>query len=361
MLLRSGLNESWWADAMECYTYLRNVTDLLSDGKTPYERRFGQPFKGPITILLVFSAEIIISSIPAVPKCRNNYFPDSGCTSNSIPMSRWIFAFAPYSKMDFCISVPKKTDIFCRPLPHRMKRPSSCPLPNPMLFHAGCVPSSISGRAALAAVAHMRSLTCPSSLSSSGPCRTRYEVPQGATSARCLSMASRLPLVAENLSRTFRAAGSPTCLCKREDVQGCTKALLGWALLVALVLLLVLLFGLVIVFVLVRLLVLLLLLLLHLDASLHIHKVFRSGNQGFATHPPRRTRLAHEAEVAGLRNLTVQGVNVVRLAGGATSRGPLVRARPWQTQLLSPLATPIVFRSDRGEPCSAGGFRRRTL
>ena len=26
----------------------KNVTDLLSDGKTPYERRFGQPFKGPI-------------------------------------------------------------------------------------------------------------------------------------------------------------------------------------------------------------------------------------------------------------------------------------------------------------------------
>ena len=33
---------------MECHTYLRNVTDLLSDGKTPYERRFGQPFKGPL-------------------------------------------------------------------------------------------------------------------------------------------------------------------------------------------------------------------------------------------------------------------------------------------------------------------------
>ena len=29
------------------YTYLRNVTDLLSDGKTPYERRFGKPFEGP--------------------------------------------------------------------------------------------------------------------------------------------------------------------------------------------------------------------------------------------------------------------------------------------------------------------------
>ena len=47
VLLQSGLNESWWADSMECYTYLRNVTDLFSDGKTPYERRFGQPFKGP--------------------------------------------------------------------------------------------------------------------------------------------------------------------------------------------------------------------------------------------------------------------------------------------------------------------------
>ena len=36
------------ADSMECYTYLRNVTDLLSDGKTPYERRFGKPFEGPV-------------------------------------------------------------------------------------------------------------------------------------------------------------------------------------------------------------------------------------------------------------------------------------------------------------------------
>ena len=40
VLLQSGLNESWWADSMECYTYLRNVTDLLSDGKSPYEKTF---------------------------------------------------------------------------------------------------------------------------------------------------------------------------------------------------------------------------------------------------------------------------------------------------------------------------------
>ena len=33
---------------MECYAYLRNIQDLLSDGKTPYERRFGKLFFGPI-------------------------------------------------------------------------------------------------------------------------------------------------------------------------------------------------------------------------------------------------------------------------------------------------------------------------
>ena len=33
---------------MECDCYLRNVQDLLADGKTRYERRFGEPFKGPI-------------------------------------------------------------------------------------------------------------------------------------------------------------------------------------------------------------------------------------------------------------------------------------------------------------------------
>ena len=49
VLLQSGLNEKWWADSMECYTYLRNVTDLLSDGKTPYEKTFWCSLvKGPI-------------------------------------------------------------------------------------------------------------------------------------------------------------------------------------------------------------------------------------------------------------------------------------------------------------------------
>ena len=40
VLLQSGLDENWCANSMECYTHLRNVQDLLSDGKTPYERRY---------------------------------------------------------------------------------------------------------------------------------------------------------------------------------------------------------------------------------------------------------------------------------------------------------------------------------
>ena len=30
------------------FSYLRSIQDLLSGGKTPHERRFGEPFKGPI-------------------------------------------------------------------------------------------------------------------------------------------------------------------------------------------------------------------------------------------------------------------------------------------------------------------------
>ena len=45
---QSGLDENRWADSMECYFYLRDIQDKLSDWKTPYERRFGEPFEGPI-------------------------------------------------------------------------------------------------------------------------------------------------------------------------------------------------------------------------------------------------------------------------------------------------------------------------
>ena len=48
VLLQSGLGNEWWADSMECYCNLRNIQDLLSDGKTPHERRFAMPLNGPV-------------------------------------------------------------------------------------------------------------------------------------------------------------------------------------------------------------------------------------------------------------------------------------------------------------------------
>ena len=48
VLLQSGLDIEWWADSMSCYTHLRNITDLLSDEKTPYESCLGKTLKSPI-------------------------------------------------------------------------------------------------------------------------------------------------------------------------------------------------------------------------------------------------------------------------------------------------------------------------
>ena len=50
VLLQSGSDESWWAEAMECY-----CQDLLADGQTPCERRFNSPFEWPI---IPFGAEV---------------------------------------------------------------------------------------------------------------------------------------------------------------------------------------------------------------------------------------------------------------------------------------------------------------
>ena len=71
VLLQSGLNESWWADSMECYTYLRNVTDLLSDGMTPYERRYGQPFRG---LIIPFGSLVEYHPVTAKDQSRIHQF-----------------------------------------------------------------------------------------------------------------------------------------------------------------------------------------------------------------------------------------------------------------------------------------------
>ena len=62
VLLQSGQDERR-SDSMECNCYLRNVQDLLADGKTPYERRLGEPFKGP---KIPFGA--MVDSHPSSPK-----------------------------------------------------------------------------------------------------------------------------------------------------------------------------------------------------------------------------------------------------------------------------------------------------
>ena len=71
VLLQSGLDEKWWADSMECHCYLRNIQDLLSDGKTPCERRFGIPFNGPV---IPFGAMVQYHPISAKDLSRLHQF-----------------------------------------------------------------------------------------------------------------------------------------------------------------------------------------------------------------------------------------------------------------------------------------------
>ena len=56
---------------MECYFYLRNIQDLLSVGKTPYERRFGEPLKGPV---IPFGASIEYYPVSARDQSRLHQF-----------------------------------------------------------------------------------------------------------------------------------------------------------------------------------------------------------------------------------------------------------------------------------------------
>ena len=56
---------------MDCYTYLRNIQDLLSDGKTPYERRCGMPFNGPI---IPFGATVDCYPVSAKDQSRLQQF-----------------------------------------------------------------------------------------------------------------------------------------------------------------------------------------------------------------------------------------------------------------------------------------------
>ena len=56
---------------MECCCYLRNIQDLLSDGKTLCERRFGIPFNGPV---IPFGAMVEYHPISAKDQSRLHQF-----------------------------------------------------------------------------------------------------------------------------------------------------------------------------------------------------------------------------------------------------------------------------------------------
>ena len=74
VLLQWGLGEKWWADSKECCCYLRNVLDLLADRKTPYERRFGEPFKGQI---IPYAAMVEYHPIPVRDQSRLHQFGEN--------------------------------------------------------------------------------------------------------------------------------------------------------------------------------------------------------------------------------------------------------------------------------------------
>ena len=56
---------------MGCHCYLRNIQDLLSVGPAPYERRFGELFKGPI---IPFDSLVDFHLISAEDQSRRHQF-----------------------------------------------------------------------------------------------------------------------------------------------------------------------------------------------------------------------------------------------------------------------------------------------
>ena len=70
-MLPSGMDKVWWAGSMDCYCYLRNMQDLLSDVKTPCGKRFGVHFHGPAT---PFGATVEHHHISSKNQSRLNQF-----------------------------------------------------------------------------------------------------------------------------------------------------------------------------------------------------------------------------------------------------------------------------------------------
>ena len=82
VLIQSGLQEGWLAEAMELYCSFRNVKDLSTDGQTTDERRFHSPFEGPI---IPFGAEFYsIQCISSAQKSFLDYSLDTPPTQREV-------------------------------------------------------------------------------------------------------------------------------------------------------------------------------------------------------------------------------------------------------------------------------------
>ena len=66
---QSGWSEPWWPYAMMYFCFIANVLDVLMDGQTPYEKRFGCKFGGPI---IPFGAEILYHPISPQDQSRTH-------------------------------------------------------------------------------------------------------------------------------------------------------------------------------------------------------------------------------------------------------------------------------------------------
>ena len=88
VLLQSGLDEKWWADSMERSCHLRDVQDLLANGTTQYEWRFGESFKGPIipfgSSVILFLRKTSQGSINLVRLLNLEYSSDVHCLRGGI-------------------------------------------------------------------------------------------------------------------------------------------------------------------------------------------------------------------------------------------------------------------------------------
>ena len=105
VLLQSGLDENWLADSIDSKTYLRNVTDLLSDGKTPYERRFGETSTKPIIRLVhrlnitLFFRKTSHESINLERKSYLDFSLDTHCTRVEFGrVTQWLQTFRSWKR-----------------------------------------------------------------------------------------------------------------------------------------------------------------------------------------------------------------------------------------------------------------------